>query len=211
MKNKDKNRGGFYRFLKKHLAPILKFTMRIKVYGAENEKTDGALVVCANHTAMFDVISLGVAFKRQLRFLAKKELFKIPLLSQLISSLGAYSVDRGKGDVAAIKKTLSVLEEGEIVAMFPQGTRHIGVDPAKTEVKSGVGMIVYRSKADVQPVFIRVKNYKYRFLRKKEVIIGKPIKYEEFGFTDGGAEEYEKAAKVVFERILALRNEGLDK
>ena len=211
MKTKDKNRGGFYRFLKKYLAPVLKFTMCIKTYGTENEKADGPLIVCANHTAMFDVISLGVAFKRQLRFIAKKELFKIPLLSQLISSLGAYGVDRGKGDVAAIKKTLSVLEDGEIVAMFPQGTRCAGIDPAKTEVKSGVGMMVYRSKADVQPVFIRVKDYRYRFLRKKEVIIGKPIKYEEFGFVNGGAEEYEKAARLVFDRILALRNEGLDK
>lgn len=210
-KKKDKNKGGFYRFLKKTLAPILRFTMRIKTYGAENEKADGALIVCANHTALFDVLSLAVSFKRQLRFLAKKELFKIPLLAQLISALGAYGVDRGKGDVAAIKKTLSVLEEGEIVAMFPQGTRYPKVDPAKTEVKSGVGMMVYRSKADVQPVFIRVKNYKYRFLRKKEVIIGKPIKYEEFGFTNGGSEEYERAAKMVFDRILELRNEGQTK
>ena len=94
---------------------------------------------------------------------------------------------------------------------FPQGTRHKGVDPALTEVKHGVGMMVYRSKADVQPVFVRVKNYKYRFLRKKEVIIGKPIRYEEFGFTNGGKEEYERAAKLVFDRILALRYEGLDK
>ena len=208
---KDKNKGGFYMWLRKYIAPIIKFCMRVKPYGTENEQQDGALIVCANHTAMLDVLSLAVSFKRQLRFLAKKELFKIPLLSQLISALGAYGVDRGKGDVAAIKKTLSILDEGNIVAMFPQGTRYKGVDPAETEVKNGVGMMVYRSKADVQPVFIRVKNYKYRFLRKKEVIIGKPIRYEEFGFTKGGNEEYERAAKMVFERILELRNEGLDK
>ena len=193
------------------LGPTIRFCMRIKTYGGENEQKEGALIVCANHTAMFDVLSLAVSFTRQLRFLAKKELFKIPLLSQLIRALGAYGVDRGKGDVAAIKKTLSILDEGEIVAMFPQGTRHKGIDPALTEVKSGVGMMVYRSKANVQPVFIRVKDYKYRFLRKKEVIVGKPILYEEFGFTNGGSEEYERAAKLVFDRILALRNEGLDK
>lgn len=210
-KKKTPKTNKLYRVLKTILGPVIKAFMRIKTYGSENEQKDGALIVCANHTAIFDVLSLAISFKRQLRFLAKKELFKVPLLSQLISALGAYSVDRGHGDVAAIKKTLSVLANGEIVAMFPQGTRYIGVDPAKTEVKNGVGMMVYRSKADVQPVFIRVKNYKYRLFRKKEVIIGKPIKYEEFGFTNGGSEEYEKAAKLVFERILALRNEGLDK
>ena len=200
-----------YRALKIILGPIIKFFMQIKPYGTENEQAEGPLIVCANHTAILDVLSLSITFKRQLRYLAKKELFKIPLLSQLITALGAYGVDRGRGDVAAIKKTLSILEEGQTVAMFPQGTRYIGVDPAESEVKSGVGMMVYRSKANVQPVFIRVKNYKYRFMRKKEVIVGKPIKYEEFGFTNGGSEEYERVAKLVFERILALRNEGLDK
>lgn len=209
--NKDKNNSKLYRFLKATIGPIIKFCMRVKTFGSENEQKNGALIVCANHTAMLDVLSLAVSFKRQLRFLAKRELFKIPLLSQLISALGAYGVDRGKGDIGAIKKTLSILGEENIVAVFPQGTRYAGVDPAQTEIKSGVGMMVYRSKADVQPVFIRVKHYKYRFLRKKEVIIGKPIKYEEFGFANGGTDEYEKAARLVFDRILALRYEGLDK
>lgn len=209
-KKKAKKQNKLYGFLKATIGPIIKFCMRVKTFGTENEQKDGALIVCANHTAMLDVLSLAVSFKRQLRFLAKKELFKIPLLSQLISALGAYAVDRGRGDIGAIKKTLSILKDEEIVAMFPQGTRYVGVDPATTEVKSGVGMMIYRSKADVQPVFIRVKGYKYRFLRKKEVIIGKPIKYAEFGFTNGGTEEYEKAAKLVFDRILALRYEGLD-
>lgn len=200
-----------YSVLKAVLGPVVKFFMQIKTYGKENEQAEGPLIVCANHTAIFDVLSLAISLKRQLRYLAKKELFKVPLLSQLITALGAYGVDRGRGDVGAIKKTLSILNDGETVAMFPQGTRYIGVDPAETEVKSGIGMMVYRSKANVQPVFIRVKNYKYRFMRKKEVIIGKPIKYEEFGFINGGSEEYERAAKLVFERILALRNEGLNK
>ena len=209
-KKKDKNRRGFYRWVVNYIGPIVRCCMRLHVYGAEKEQTDGPLLVCANHTAMLDVFSLTLTFKRQLRYLAKKELFKIPLLSQLISALGAYAVDRGANDVGAIKKTLSLLADGEAVGMFPQGTRYRGVDPAKTPVKSGVGMMVYRSHADVQPVFIRVKNYKYRFLRRKDVIIGDPIRYEEFGFTSGGKEEYERAAQLVFDRILALRNEGLD-
>ena len=131
----------------------------------------------------------------------------MPLLAPLIRALGAYAVDRGTGAVAAIKKTLTLLDEGEVVAMFPQGTRYRGVDPAETTVKPGIGMLVYRSKADVQPVFVRVKGYRYRLFRKKEVIIGKPIRYAEFGFTTGGKEEYARAAELVFDRILALRNE----
>ncbi len=207
---KDKNHRGFYRWVVKYIGPIVRRCMRLHVYGAEREETEGALLVCANHTALLDVFSLTLSFRRQLRYLAKKELFKIPLLSGLISALGAYSVDRGANDVGAIKKTLSLLANGEAVGMFPQGTRYRGVDPAETPVKSGVGMLVYRSHADVQPVFIRVKGYKYRFLRRKDVIIGEPIRYAEFGFTTGGKEEYERAARLVFDRILALRNEGSD-
>ena len=210
-KKKEYKPSKFYDFIVKVFEPIVRFVMRIKTYGSENEQIDGPLIVCANHIAMFDVISLVASFKRQLRMLAKKEVFKVPVLAQFARAMGAYSVDRGRGDVAAIKKTLSILEEGGAVAMFPQGTRCPYVDPARTEVKSGVGMMLYRSKANVQPVYIRVKNNRYRFLRKKEVIIGEVIRYEEFGFVNGGKEEYERAAKLVFDRILALRYEGTNK
>lgn len=203
----DRNNRGFYMWMRKYAAGLIRACMRVRTYGAEREQTEGALIVCANHTAMLDVLSLAISFKRQLRYLAKKELFSVPLLAPLIRSLGAYAVDRGTGDVAAIKKTLSLLEAGEVVAMFPQGTRYRGVDPADTPVKPGIGMLVYRSKADVQPVFVRVKGYRYRLFCKKEVIIGAPIRYAEFGFTTGGKEEYARAAQLVFDRILALRNE----
>ena len=198
-------------WVRKYVSWLIRACMCVRTYGTENEQTEGPLIVCANHTAMLDVLALAISFKRQLRYLAKKELFKVPLLAPLIRALGAYAVDRGTGDVAAIKKTLTLLDEGEVVAMFPQGTRYRGVDPAETAVKPGIGMLVYRSKADVQPVFVRVKGYRYRLFRKKEVIIGKPIRYEEFGFTTGGKEEYARAAELVFDRILALRNEYQNK
>ena len=203
----DRNNHGFYMWVRKYVSWLIRACMCVRTYGTENEQTEGPLIVCANHTAMLDVLALAISFKRQLRYLAKKELFKVPLLAPLIRALGAYAVDRGTGDVAAIKKTLTLLDEGEVVAMFPQGTRYRGVDPAETAVKPGIGMLVYRSKADVQPVFVRVKGYRYRLFRKKEVIIGKPIRYAEFGFTTGGKEEYARAAELVFDRILALRNE----
>ena len=207
----DRNNHGFYMWVRKYVSWLIRACMCVRTYGTENEQTEGPLIVCANHTAMLDVLALAISFKRQLRYLAKKELFKVPLLAPLIRALGAYAVDRGTGDVAAIKKTLTLLDEGEVVAMFPQGTRYRGVDPAETAVKPGIGMLVYRSKADVQPVFVRVKGYRYRLFRKKEVIIGKPIRYAEFGFTTGGKEEYARAAELVFDRILALRNEYQNK
>lgn len=194
----------FYMRARKLLAGIFRFLLRVKITGAENEPKEGSCVVCANHTSMLDVIVLGVVFHRQLRYLAKAELFKIPVLSGLIRALGAYSVDRGKSDVGAIKKTISLLHDGELVCIFPQGTRYEGVDPKTTKIKSGVGMAAYHAKAPVLPVYIKLKKYKYALFRRVDVIIGKPISYEELGFKDGGSAEYSAASGKVFDEICAL-------
>ena len=72
---------------------------------------------------MRDVVVLAAALPRQPRYMAKKELFKIPLLSQLIRALGAFPVDRGGADVSSIKKSIAMIEGGEVVSVFPQGHR----------------------------------------------------------------------------------------
>ena len=193
-----------YRWAKKNIAGFLQKILRITVRGAENEPLCGGVIAASNHTSFLDVIVLGIALKRQIRFLAKAELFKIPLLSALIRNLGAYSVDRGKGDVAAIKKTISLLQEGELIGIFPQGHRHKGVHPKGTEVKNGIGMMTYRSGATVLPIFIKTQNYKMRFFGKKEVFIGKPISVDELAFEAGNSAEYERVAEYIFDKILEL-------
>ncbi len=162
------------------------------------------MLVCCNHTSMLDVIALGAAFRRPLRYMAKKELFRVPIIAPLIRALGAFPVDRGGADVASIRRTVALLGEGELVGIFPQGHRYPGVDPATTPVKGGAGMLAYRAKADILPVFIRTKGMKTRLFRRTEVIIGEPIRYAELGFESGGSAEYERAARIVFDRICAL-------
>ncbi len=197
-----------YKWAKKNIAGFLQKILRITVHGAENEPLSGGVIAASNHTSFLDVIVLGIALKRQIRFLAKAELFKIPLLSALIRNLGAYSVDRGRGDVAAIKKTISLLEEGELIGIFPQGHRHKGVHPKGTEVKNGIGMMAYRSGATVLPVFIKTKNYKMRLFGKKEVFVGAPIPVEELAFEAGNSAEYKRAAEYIFDKILELEPKG---
>lgn len=193
-----------YKWAKKNIAGFLQKVLRITVYGAENEPLSGGVIAASNHTSFLDVIVLGIALKRQIRFLAKAELFRIPLLSALIRNLGAYSVERGKGDVAAIKKTISLLEEGELVGIFPQGHRHKGVHPKGTEIKNGIGMVTYRAGATVLPVFIKTNKYKMRIFGRKEVYVGKPIPAEELAFETGNSAEYKRAAEYIFDRILEL-------
>ncbi len=195
-----------YKGVRKCLPGLIKFLFGIHVHGSENEPMEGAYLACCNHISFVDVLSSAVAVKREVRFMAKKELFKIPLLGFLIKALGAFPVDRKGSAVAALKKSQSILEGGEVVGMFPTGHRFSGVkfDTTREAFKGGAAMVVYRAKVPVLPIFIATKNDKVRLFRRIDVYVGKPIAYEEFGFEKGGSEEYERAAGLMFDRIAEL-------
>ena len=200
-----KNGKSLYRKLLPWLAPMIRFFQRIKPIGIENIPTaDKSYVICANHIAAKDVIMIGAAYPEPIRFVAKKELFSVPLLGRMIKSLGAIKLDRGGSDVAAIKTSVNLAKAGFNIAIFPQGHRYPGVDPSGTPTKNGAALIAYKSESDVLPVYIKTKNNKYRFLRKIEIIFGEPIKYSELGFVNGGAEEYAAATKKIFGEVLKL-------
>lgn len=136
--------------------------------------------------------------------MAKKELFKTPLCP-LIKALGAYPVDRGGADVKSIKTTISLIESGELVGIFPQGHRHGGEDPRETEIKAGVGFIAYHTKASIVPVFLENDKMKTKMFKKNTVTFGKQISYDELGFTKGGRDEYMNASKTIFRHICAIK------
>lgn len=195
-----------YKSAHKHLAGFIANVFRIHVHGAENEPLEGGYLAVSNHISFFDVITSAVAVKHQIRFMAKKELFGIPLLGRLIKTLGAFPVDRKGNAAAPIKKAISLLEEGEVVGMFPTGHRFAGVkfDTTRDAVKGGAAMACYRSKCSVLPMFISTKNDRVLLFRRIDIYVGKPIAYEEFGFENGGSDEYMRAAQLMYDRILEL-------
>ena len=194
----------FYSGAKKLLSPLCRLLFRIKIKGIENIPAEGGYLVCPNHTSMLDVVALAASFNRLLRFMAKKELFKFKPFGALIRSVGAFPVDRGGADVKAIKTAISLVESGELVNIFPQGGRRKKIDPSTTPIKSGVGMIAYHAKCGAIPVFIKSKNNHLHMFGRNEIIIGKPIEYEEFGFSEGGMKEYTEASEKVFSNTCLL-------
>ncbi len=194
----------FYSGAKKLLSPVVKLLFRIKITGAENVPEEGGYLVCPNHTSMLDVVALAASFRRLLRYMAKKELFKFKPFGALIRKLGAFPVDRGGSDVRAIKTSIALVEKGELLNVFPQGGRRKKTDPTKTSVKGGVGMIAYHAKCGAIPVFIKSKNNHLHMFGRNEIIIGKPIPYDEFGFENGGMREYERASMKIFSASCAL-------
>jgi 1-acyl-sn-glycerol-3-phosphate acyltransferase len=202
-----KPKSGLYKVVKFVLTYPLRFLCNMKVRGTENEPTaeQGAYLVIANHRTWADPIYLCCVLKHgQPHFMAKKELFKIPLLNLLIRALGAYPVNRGGADVGAVKHTIEMLKAGVCVGMFPQGHRYNKVDPRKTPVKTGAAMIALKAGVPVLPVFIKEKNNKHFFLCRKEVIVGKPITPEEMNYDPEAPGEFQRVADFLFERVCEL-------
>ena len=194
----------FYRVIYTIFVHPVRVLFRIHVVNPEKMPTNGGCIICANHTSMLDVLILSAGLRRQIRYMAKKELFSVPLLKQLITVLGAYPVNRGSADVSSIKRTISMLNDGELIGIFPQGTRHPGENPAETPVKSGVGMIAWHTKATIVPAYIRTKKNRVRPFCRTELILGDPIPFAALGMTGGGIAQYTAATERVFRDICAL-------
>ena len=116
----------FYLFVGAVSWPFLKALFRLRAEGVENLPQDGGFVLAANHISNLDPWALGIPLwpRRHLRFMAKSELFWWPV-GPLLHAGGAFKVRRGERDVAAIDTAVELVREGQIVVMFPHGTRQL--------------------------------------------------------------------------------------
>ena len=207
-KKKKRNGSRSYRIIYPLFSGIVKLVLNIKVINTEKEPSDGGFLVCANHTSGADPIVLSYAFKKnQVHFMAKKELFKIPLLAQLIKLLGAFPVDRAANDIGAVRKAITLIEEDKCMGIFPQGHRYPGEDPRKTKTKNGLALIATKSHADVVPCYIWRKKKKFKLFRRTYVIIGDRIPFEELNFNPEVAGEYVRITDIAFDKICTLGEE----
>lgn len=197
-----------YRVLVKCLSGIIKTIFIIDVKGEENIKTDGPCLVCANHLSNWDPIFMAVTVKRPVFFMAKKEIFKVPVVSTLARKLGAFPVDRENNDFTAIKTAINHLKYGNALGIFPQGTRCRGKAPETMPIKNGIGLLVFKTEADVLPVSVYTKNYKVFWFKKVYINIGEPIKFSEYGEVERSPEGYQHISDIVFSRICALTNDS---
>jgi 1-acyl-sn-glycerol-3-phosphate acyltransferase len=145
---------------------------RVEIVGRENIPKKGAAIICSNHTSLLDMFLLGYKIDRWIYWMAKEELFKIPVLKKILVIFGAFPVKRGKGDVGSIKASLNILKEQHILGIFPEGTRVKGKDRSKIKIRSGAALIALNAQVPIIPAAI-IGNYK-PFSRMK-VVFGKPF------------------------------------
>jgi 1-acyl-sn-glycerol-3-phosphate acyltransferase len=132
------------------VSPALHTYWRLNIYGAENVPQSGGLIAVSNHASYFDPPILSNCVGRPVAFMAKEELFKIPVFKQGIQLYGAYPVKRQMGDRAALRAATTAIESGWIAAIFLQGTR--SADAKITDPKLGAAWIAAKAQVPLLPV-----------------------------------------------------------
>lgn len=169
-----------------------------EIKGLENIPKEGPLIFCGNHRNYLDPPLIVATAKRDMKFLAKEELYNNKFLAFLGWAFEAIPVKRDEKDVSAIKTSLKILKNGGNIALFPEGTRN-GLEKGE-KVKDGVAFFAVRSGAKVVPCGIRggIKGQ-----RKVTITYGKPLDYSEYkGCKD--KDVLDNITKEIMENILQL-------
>lgn len=169
---------------------------RIKVIGKENFPKEGGVLLCTNHIDNFDPPVVGISSPRTVHFMAKEELFNVPILKSILPSVNAFPVKRGMSDREAFRTTLKLLRGGHVVGMFPEGTRSKTGELGKG--LAGAGFFALKGDAVVMPCAIVGP---YKPFKQLKVVFGQPIDMTSYRERKASAEE---VTEVIMSEIRSL-------
>lgn len=171
---------------------------RAEIIGLENIPKEGPLIFCGNHRTYLDPPLMVATAKRDMKFLAKEELYNNKFLAFLGWVFEAIPVKRDEKDVSAIKTSLKFLKSGQCIGLFPEGTRN-GLEKGE-KVKDGVAFFAVRSGAKVVPCGIKGGNKENR---KVTITYGKPLDYSKYKGTKD-KEKLEEITEEIMDKIIEL-------
>ncbi len=169
---------------------------RMRVFGSENVPKAGPLIVACNHVSYLDPPVLGTACPRRIEYMAKRQLFEIPILGPLISAVGAYPVDREGSASAAIKRSVEVLRRGGAIGIFPEGTRNAA---GTVQARTGAALLASLAGAPVTPARV-VGTSEAKRLSAIRVYFGPPL-----ALPEGRKASREEMANFTDEVMRAIR------
>ncbi|MEA3369682.1 MAG: lysophospholipid acyltransferase family protein [Candidatus Ratteibacteria bacterium] len=200
----------FYRFCVFICWVIVKVFFRLKVSGRERLPREEAVMIVANHTSFLDPVVIGVAAGRVLFYVARKDLFDIPVFGKLLLNINVMPISRGRFELSVFHKISKLVKGNKAFVIFPEGTR------SKTgEIqsgKAGVGLIAWKTRVKIVPAFIK-GSYEAWPARAKifhpakiEIVFGMPLELNHFYQQTPSRELYRKMADKMMQSIKALAN-----
>ncbi|WP_127585308.1 lysophospholipid acyltransferase family protein [Paenibacillus koleovorans] len=185
-----------YLFFRRLLRILFKMLYRLQVRGTEHIPRSGAVILCANHISLFDPPLVGTPIDRKVHYMAKEELFRIPVLGPMIRNLGAFPVKRGGVSKESIRLATQLLKDGQVLGIFPEGSRSNSGGMGK----KGAASLAFKGDATVIPVAIIGK---YKLFKPMKIVYGPPVDLSAFK-ENPSSESLELATERIMETIRAM-------
>lgn len=174
---------------------------RVEKKGEENIKEKGAYLICANHRSNWDAPILVSNLRRKAYVMAKAELFKNKFIKWFGRKCCVFPVKRGMRDIESIKYSLNLLKNGEILVIFPEGTRN-GMEK-NGKAQNGVAYMAIRTGVPVIPVGIQGEMKPFK---KVKLNIGEPLDFSQYKTNKPEKETLDKVSKDIMDNIIMLTN-----
>ena len=200
----------FFYFIRFCVCVWLKIWLRLESHGSKNIPAEGGVLLASNHVSYLDPPVVACGFRhRVVRFMARDTLFKGRIGGWFMRGVLCVPIDRTRGDVGALRKGIQLLKSGEVMAVFPEGTR--SPDGEMKEAKGGMGFLIAKAGVPVVPVYVdgtyrampkgsnRIKPGKVR------VYYGSPIQPSELPVAEKGRDAYHAIGAFVMDRIARLK------
>lgn len=201
----------FYKIISFLLKPFMKIFFPYEIKGKENiEKLPEGYIMCLNHLSAWDPLFIIASHPQPIYFMAKAEIFRNKLVGYIISKLGVFAVERGKGDKQAINRATEICSSGKNLGIFVEGTR------SKTgeflRPRSGAALLAMQTKTDILPVCITgtSKDNRVRIFKKTIISYGKILKAEEYFSNNESRSALKNSTNLIMESIKNLRGNDIE-
>jgi 1-acyl-sn-glycerol-3-phosphate acyltransferase len=185
---------------------------RLQIHGRENVIEEGPALLAMNHQSYLDPPLAALCCDREIHFLARKTLFRAPVIGHLLPHLNVIGVDRDGTDMSALKSVIRIVKGGGCTIIFPEGTR--ASDGNLQPARSGVGLVIAKTLAPVVPIrvfgafdaFPRAAKFPRR--RQISLVIGKPLRFTAEDLRGDSRVVYQHLSEQVMSHIANLRLPG---
>lgn len=187
------------------LRTLYRIAYRMEITGEENKTKagqNGGFIICANHVNFLDAVAVVVFSKEKIRFIGKYDLARIGIIRWLEHLFDVIPIKRNTQDIEAMKRSLKALKNGEILGIFPEGTRK-GMEKNK-KIKNGAAFMAIRAGVPVVPVGI---SGSFKPFSKVKITYGEPLDMSKYKIKGKEKEGQEQATKEIMDNIVMLTNE----